>query len=261
MSERDNDFLSRWSRRKVEARGGGLSKKPESEPMPVHKPGRMRTDPPVPREVAEAAETEVTAEPELVREAALQPDQAPVPADDAGSPDASAPDTSAPDASAAEPGSEEAVDPDEYKNFDFDGLNYASDYTQFLKEGVPEAVRRRALRMLWGSNPILANIDGLNDYDEDFTDAALAVKVLSSNYKPGLGHLTEEERIASYSEEARKAGPQPDDEDEVSDDLDVEDADVEDMDDDDESPDDVRSAAAPEGDGGDKDTPDKDDMA
>ena len=252
MSEGEKDFLSRWSRRKVEARGGGLSKK---QVEPVHKPGRMRTDAHKPKEVDDALETDADAElivePDLVREAALQPEQAPVPED------AVTPET--------DPDSEEEVDPESYENFDFDSLNYASDYTQFLKKGVPEAVRRRALRMLWGSNPILANIDGLNDYDEDFTDAALAVKVLTSNYKPGLGHLTEEERIASYSEEARKAGPQPDDEDEVSDDLDVEESDVEDMDDDDATPDDVRSAAAPESDddggGGDKDDPDKDDMA
>ena len=103
-----------------------------------------------------------------------------------------------------------------------------------MKQGVPEAVRRRALRMLWQSNPILANIDGLNDYDEDFTDAALAVKVLTSSYKPGLGYLTEEERIASYSEEARKVGEEP-----AEDDMDVEDMDE------DESAGDTEIASAP----------------
>lgn len=258
MSEGDNDFLSRWSRRKVEARDGGLQTKQDE---PVHKPGRMRTDPPmpkepvpkepVPKEVATEGQTDAAGI-EPVREAALQPDQAPIPSDD-----------SVPGASSEEADDEidEAVDPKQYDNFDFDSLNYASDYTQFLKKGVPEAVRRRALRMLWGSNPILANIDGLNDYDEDFTDAALAVKVLSSNYKPGTGYLTEEERIASYSEEARKAGPQSDDEDEVSDDLDAELSETEDMDDEDESPGDIRSTDATISDGGDEDTPDKDDMA
>ncbi len=223
MSERDDDFLSRWSRRKVDARDGGLQKKPVE---PVHKPGRMRTDPPAPKEVDEA--TEAVAEPELVREAALQPEQTPASAEDAN-------------VEETDPESEEVADPEKFKDFDFDSLNYGSDYTQFMKKGVPEAIRKRALRKLWGSNPILANIDGLNDYDEDFTDAALAVKVLTSNYKPGLGYLTEEERNASYSEEARKAGPQPDDEGEASDDQGVEDADAEDMDESDE-PDDVRTA-------------------
>ena len=243
MSEGEKDFLSRWSRRKVEARGGGLQKKQDE---PANKPGRMRTQAPAPKEITPESEAEVTAEPEHVHEAALQPDQAPVTAD-----------TNTPDADAE---IEEAADPEQFENFDFDSLNYASDYTQFMKKGVPEAVRRRALRTLWGSNPILANIDGLNDYDEDFTDAALAVKVLSSSYKPGTGYLTEEERIASYSEEARKAGPPQADEDEISDDLDVEASDAEDMDDDDATPGDARTAAAPESDNGDADTSDKDDI-
>lgn len=240
MSGRDDDFLSRWSQRKVEARDGGLHKKPDE---PVHKPGRMRTGPPVQQEINPENETEV-AEPELLHEAALQPDQAPVPADTG--------------AEEGEPESEDTASPEQYDNFDFDNLNYASDYTQFMKKSVPEAVRRRALRQLWGSNPILANIDGLNDYDEDFTDAALAVKVLSSNYKPGTGYLTEEERIASYSEEARKAGPQPIEEDEVSDDQEIDDTGAGDMDDG-ETSDEVHTADASEG--NDEDTSGKDDLA
>lgn len=225
MNERDDDFLSRWSRRKADARGGSLQKK---QGEPAHKPGRMRTDPPAPKEAAPVAEAD--GEAPLSQEASLQGEQPLVPVEEPAAPEAVV---------------EERVDPGEFDEFDFDKLNYASDYTQFLKEGVPEAVRRRALRMLWSSNPILANLDGLNDYDEDFTDAALAVKVLTSNYKPGSGYLTEEERIASYSEEARKAGPQPVEED-------AEDLDVEDMDDDEDAPDDVQTASS-EGDGDAKD--------
>ncbi len=215
MSERGDDFLSRWSRRKAEARGGGLHKKAE----PVHKPGRMRTDAPEPKQREPGAEAEAP----LAREAALGEEQAPAAAQE------SAVKESEPD---------EGAELEEYENFDFDSLNYKSDYTRFMKQGVPEAVRRRALRMLWQSNPILANIDGLNDYDEDYTDAALAVKVLTSNYKPGLGHLTEEERIASYSEEARKAGEQSSEDD----------SDVEDMEGGESAEDTEVAAAAPEGD-------------
>ena len=227
MSERDNDFLSRWSRRKVTARDGGLQK---TQSEPVHRPGRMRTDPPAPKEAAPVAEADGEAPPR--QEASLQGEQPLEPADDPVAPKSEV---------------EESVDPSEFEEFDFDSLNYASDYTKFMKKGVPEAVKRRALRTLWSSNPILANLDGLNDYDEDFTDAALAVKVLTSNYKPGSGYLTEEERIASYSEEARKAGPQPDDEDaeeSVAEDLDAADLDVEDMDDDEDASEDVRIASA-----------------
>lgn len=42
----------------------------------------------------------------------------------------------------------------------------------FMRREIPEHLRRRALRSLWRSNPVLACLDGLNDYDTDFTDAA-----------------------------------------------------------------------------------------
>ena len=34
-----------------------------------------------------------------------------------------------------------------------------------MREGVPEFLKKQALRKLWLSSPILANLDGLNDYD------------------------------------------------------------------------------------------------
>ncbi len=78
-------------------------------------------------------------------------------------------------------------------DIDIDSLDYDSDYTMFMKENVPEALKRRALRQLWRSNPVLANVDGLNDYDDDFTDAALVVKGMQSAYKIGKGYLTDED--------------------------------------------------------------------
>jgi hypothetical protein len=50
-----------------------------------------------------------------------------------------------------------------------DELTDQSDFSAFLKKGVPEELKNLALRKLWRSNPIFANLDGLNDYDEDFT--------------------------------------------------------------------------------------------
>lgn len=224
MSERDDDFLSRWSRRKVEARDGGLQKK-QSEPQ--HKPGRMRTDPPKPKETAPVREAD----------------------GDAPAPHATLPEHDQPPATVEETAGENvepadaAKDPSDWENFDFESLNYGSDYTQFMKKGVPEAVRRRALRMLWQSNPVLANIDGLNDYDEDFTDAAMVVKAFSSSYKVGSGYLTEEERLASYSEEARTVGTDaPDEEAQDADVAEAEDMDVEDIADDDVLDDEARFA-------------------
>lgn len=48
---------------------------------------------------------------------------------------------------------------------DIETLTYDSDFSAFMREGVPAFIRQQALRKLWLSNPILANLDGLNDYD------------------------------------------------------------------------------------------------
>lgn len=51
---------------------------------------------------------------------------------------------------------------------DIESLEEGSDYSAFLSDGVPDALRRLALRKLWATNPLLGIRDGLNDYDEDF---------------------------------------------------------------------------------------------
>ena len=48
-----------------------------------------------------------------------------------------------------------------------ESLDKDSDFTVFLKEGVPEELKTLALRKLWRSDPVFARIDGLDDYDED----------------------------------------------------------------------------------------------
>lgn len=54
---------------------------------------------------------------------------------------------------------------------DIDSLQADSDFTPFMQAGVPEKIKNLALRKLWRSDPILANVDGLNDYDDDFKAA------------------------------------------------------------------------------------------
>ena len=76
---------------------------------------------------------------------------------------------------------------------DLENLSYDSDYTKFMGEGVPEAIRRQALRQLWRSDPVLANVDGLVDYGEDFTDAATVVENLQTAYRVGKGFFSDEE--------------------------------------------------------------------
>lgn len=184
MSERDDDFLSRWSRRKAESREG-LKKKEDSAAEPEEP---ASADPEAPEQTARAT-----------------PGEAPV-----GEEEDRADEETRPEA--------EETGENGFEDVDFDALNYNSDYTRFMGKDVPEAVRRRALRMLWQSNPILANIDGLNDYDEDFTDAAMVVKEFATNYKVGSGYLTEEERQAGYhdADEAEEIGDAEDAGDEAA---------------------------------------------
>ena len=76
---------------------------------------------------------------------------------------------------------------------DLDGLTEESDFTAFLQDGVPEALRRRALRRLWRLNPVFANLDGLNDYDEDYSAGGIIAENIKTIYKVGKGYLDDDE--------------------------------------------------------------------
>ncbi len=93
---------------------------------------------------------------------------------------------------------------------DPDTLQPGDDYSVFLQQAVPERLRRRALRMLWRSNPVLANVDGLVDYGEDFTDAATVIENLSTTYQVGKGMLEHIMRSEAPKEVAEaEPDPQP----------------------------------------------------
>ena len=75
-----------------------------------------------------------------------------------------------------------------------ESLTKDSDYTQFLSEKVPEFIRKRALTVLWRSDPVLANLDGLNDYDENFRLIDTLISAAKDTvYRVGKGHLKNEE--------------------------------------------------------------------
>ena len=67
-----------------------------------------------------------------------------------------------------------------------DELGAESDYTGFLAREVPVELRRQALRKLWRSSPTLANLDGLNDYDDDFASLG-AGKLVRTVFEVGKG--------------------------------------------------------------------------
>ncbi|MCH9808318.1 MAG: DUF3306 domain-containing protein [Alphaproteobacteria bacterium] len=89
----------------------------------------------------------------------------------------------------------EQVAEKDFADFDFDKLDYDSDYKQFMDKNVSSDARHKALRKLWVSNPVLANMDGLDDYCEDYTDAAVCLPkgTMKTAYQYGRGFLNDEE--------------------------------------------------------------------
>lgn len=87
---------------------------------------------------------------------------------------------------------EEKSDADILEEFglpDPDSLEPGQDIAGFMNKAVPERLRRRAMRQLWRLNPVLANLDGLNDYDGDFTNAATDAPGVKTAYQVGKGML------------------------------------------------------------------------
>ena len=78
---------------------------------------------------------------------------------------------------------------------DIDSLTAESDYTAFMGEGVPEHLKRLALRKLWRSDPVLANVDGLVDYGEDFKVAELMGDAVKTAYRVGKGIIEDVEEL------------------------------------------------------------------
>ena len=70
---------------------------------------------------------------------------------------------------------------------DIESLDESADFTVFLEKGVPEELRKRALRRLWRLNPVFANLDGLAEYDEDFNTATTLLEGLKTVYQVGKG--------------------------------------------------------------------------
>lgn len=94
---------------------------------------------------------------------------------------------------------------------DPDTLQDGDDFKVFLTDAVPARIRTRALRRLWRLNPVLANVDGLVDYGEDFTDAACVIENLQTAYQVGKGmteHVLELARKAEAAAAAEDA-PEP----------------------------------------------------
>jgi len=109
---------------------------------------------------------------------------------------------------------------------DPENIELGTDITGFMRKEIPELLRRKALRGLWKSNPVLAVLDGLNDYDEDYTLASTAGQTVTTLYKVGEGLVdkakkaadvvddqSEKQAVSSLAEPDSTTAEEPDSED------------------------------------------------
>lgn len=99
-----------------------------------------------------------------------------------------------PEAEAAAPEEPAPIDPESLP--DIDSLDANSDFSVFMRPGVPEHLRTRALRKLWRLDPIYSKLDGLVEYGEDYSIATWPKGVIRTAYQIGRGFVNELEKAA-----------------------------------------------------------------
>lgn len=98
---------------------------------------------------------------------------------------------------------DDAIDPKDLP--DIDSLDAGSDYSVFLRKGVPPGLKRKALNKLWQTDPAFRNICMLDDYNLDYTDAAMVVPNLKTLFQVGRGMVLPEEEEAAAKAAAEAA--------------------------------------------------------
>ena len=172
MTPVDDSFLARWSRRKTEARArrGGTDGVEDASTAaePDGSPGSAPGKPAEPGKRASSAQA----------------------GDDASAPRRlNGPPSAAKDVDAIAP----KTDAD-FTDVNFEALDYSSDYSRFMQQGVPDTIRNKALSRLWLSDPMFTAVDPFQDYAGDYTDAAVVpAGGLKTAYRVGRGFLSEEE--------------------------------------------------------------------
>ena len=101
---------------------------------------------------------------------------------------------------------------EQLSTIDIDKLTFDDDFTIFMQKRVPQIIRRRALSKLWLSHPILANLDGMNEYDEDYTQAADAAEMVRKVFEEARKREEEAKRKKAREEAIARCERPPKDE-------------------------------------------------
>jgi hypothetical protein len=88
-------------------------------------------------------------------------------------------------------------------------LTGESDFTAFMDKRVPEFLRRRALRKLWLSDPAFSFLDGMNEYDEDYS-MMVELAAEATSYRPDQGGYAWRDKPKEEAAEETDAPPNSD---------------------------------------------------
>ncbi len=90
-----------------------------------------------------------------------------------------------------------------------ESLKLGDSVAGFMDARVPERIRHRALRAFWKTNPVLANIDGLDEYCEDYTDAVMIIENMETIYEVGKGYASQAlDALESLAEDVTTDDPE-----------------------------------------------------
>jgi hypothetical protein len=92
---------------------------------------------------------------------------------------------------------------------DIASLDASSDYTVFMRPGVPAHLRTLALRKLWRSDPIFSKLDGLVEYGEDYTIKSWPKGAIRTAYQIGRGFVNELEKLGAAERPEQEVPPEP----------------------------------------------------
>lgn len=92
---------------------------------------------------------------------------------------------------------------------DIESLDASSDFSVFMRPGVPEHLRTLALRKMWRADPIFSKLDGLLEYGEDYTIQSWPKGTIRTAYQIGRGFVNELEKLGGAEPPPQTAGPAP----------------------------------------------------
>lgn len=95
--------------------------------------------------------------------------------------------------------------PEDLEGIDLETVGEDFDFSRLLKSDVPAHLKRIGLRRLWRANPLYAALDGMNDYDDDYTDAAMGVQEMKGFFAAALRRQAEARQAEAKQAEARQA--------------------------------------------------------